>query len=344
MGRPGITKYVRLNLHPALSIILFSSISGAGFGLGAIIGISGLPNGSSVFSSYPLLVPTFFAAAISSLGLLCSVLHLRRPDRAWRAFSQWRSSWLSREGVLAIITLVSLTGLAFTNPNDSIFANFVGIIASALCLLTVFATSMIYTQIKAVPAWNTSFTPVLYIVFAISGGLLSSIVLHAVFTGILPMKGSYFPAIYMSLFDSFAAASSVALFAAWTVQFLWWRRLDRIGDGESTAESATRIEGLGRVHLLESPHTGSNYLMDEMGFVIGRRHAKKLRNLSMLIGGLLPVFSLMLIQLIQLDIYLVFVLSFFALVTHIFGVILSRWLFFAEARHSVMLYYQTKTN
>ena len=44
------------------------------------------------------------ALAAITVGLLSSTLHLGHPERAWRAFSQWRSSWLSREGVLALAT------------------------------------------------------------------------------------------------------------------------------------------------------------------------------------------------------------------------------------------------
>jgi DMSO reductase anchor subunit len=44
------------------------------------------------------------AALLVTLGLLSSTFHLGHPERAWRAFSQWRSSWLSREGVAAVAT------------------------------------------------------------------------------------------------------------------------------------------------------------------------------------------------------------------------------------------------
>ena len=44
--------------------------------------------------------------ALITGGLLASTAHLGRPERAWRAFSQWRTSWLSREGVMAVATYV----------------------------------------------------------------------------------------------------------------------------------------------------------------------------------------------------------------------------------------------
>src|SRR3546814_16561641 len=52
------------------------------------------------------LVATLLALALASAGLLASFWHLGKPLRAWRAFSQWRTSWLSREGVAAVLTYV----------------------------------------------------------------------------------------------------------------------------------------------------------------------------------------------------------------------------------------------
>lgn len=338
----GLTKHwinSETTLHPALSIILFSTLSGAGFGLGAVIGITGLPDGSSVVSSFPLLAPVCVAASMASLGLFCSVLHLRRPERAWRAFSQWRSSWLSREGILAILTLLSLVIFAFMQPVDSIITISMGVIVSVLCLLTIFATSMIYTQLRAVPAWNTSLTPILYLAFALAGGVLTALVLTAGFRGLSINGDVYLSEASIFIFDGLVAISTTAILLAWILQIAWWKRLDRTGTGQSTAESATQLKEFGKVRLLEPPHTCSNYLLDEMGFVIGRKHASKLRFLSLFFGGLLPILALLLTQIFSIGLFANFALALTALVTHLAGVLLSRWLFFAEARHTVTLYY-----
>ena len=326
-------------MHPALSIILFSTLSGAGFGLGAVIGIAGFPDGSPVIEAFPLFAPVFVSAGLASLGLVCSVFHLRRPSRAWRAFSQWRSSWLSREGILAVAALITLALLAFASPVDSAYAVALGFAALLLCALSVFATSMIYTQIRAVPAWHTSLTPLLYLAFASAGGLLAASALASGFSGIARLRGIYQPAAQLSVFDGLAVAAALAILAAWIIQTLWWRRLGRTGTGNSTPETATRLESLGQVRLLEPPHTGSSYLTDEMGFVIGRRHASKLRSLALLFGGLIPIACLALTQMSVFSAGVDFAMSLLALILHLFGVGLSRWLFFAEARHTVTLYY-----
>ena len=47
-----------------------------------------------------------------------------------------------------------------------------GAVAGVLCLVTVFTTSMIYTQLKTVPRWNHWMTPVLFLLFALAGGAM----------------------------------------------------------------------------------------------------------------------------------------------------------------------------
>lgn len=326
-------------MHPALSIIFFSTLSGAGFGLAAVIGVIGRPDGSSLISAYPLFAPLLIAGTLASIGLLCSVAHLRRPDRAWRAFSQWRSSWLSREGILAIVTLALFAPLAFAKTVDSNSTIAFGFAVFAFSALTVFATSMIYAQIRAVPAWHTWLTPLLYLSFAASGGILSATVLTSAFAWIEPLNDHYQRVRQYNEFNGFALAATFSILTAWFVQSIWWARLTKVGTGKSTIQTATRLEKMGSVRLLEPPHTGPNYLTDEMGFVIARRHATKLRSLSLLFGGLLPIAILVLTTMTQLPIPFDFLLVLPALFLHLFGVGLSRWLFFAEAKHTVSLYY-----
>src|SRR5215207_728533 len=92
-------------MHPAYSVILFTTASGAGYGLLALLGLVGFSHG--VVSNFWFgLVSLFIGLGLVTIGLLSSTLHLGHPERAWRAFSQWRSSWLSREGVAAVATYV----------------------------------------------------------------------------------------------------------------------------------------------------------------------------------------------------------------------------------------------
>ena len=95
-------------MHPAPSVIIFTSLSGLGFGLMFWLGL-GMPAVSG-----PLVVSVFavLALGLAVIGLLASTFHLGNPQRALRAFTQWRTSWLSREGILAVLTLFTFFGYA----------------------------------------------------------------------------------------------------------------------------------------------------------------------------------------------------------------------------------------
>ena len=112
------------------------------------------------------------------------------------------------------------------------------------------------------------------------------------------------------------------------VQLAAWAR----GDGSlarsgTTLATATGLGALGRLRLLAPPHTGANYLMREMVHVIGRRHALKLR----VIGFLLAVAAPLALVLAGATLA--------AAPLHVLGMLVLRWLFFAEAEHVVGLYY-----
>src|SRR6188508_911218 len=96
-------------MHPAFSVIFFTTASGAGFGLLAWVGLLAL--GGGLPQRGVTLVLLALGAVLAVSGLLSSLLHLGQPLRAWRAFSQWRSSWLSREGVLSVATFLPLLWL-----------------------------------------------------------------------------------------------------------------------------------------------------------------------------------------------------------------------------------------
>ncbi len=84
-------------MNPAFSVILLTTASGAGYGMLFWLGIL---NAAGVMpADLSFGIPAMFIAlALATIGLLASTLHLGHPERAWRAISQWRSSWLSREG------------------------------------------------------------------------------------------------------------------------------------------------------------------------------------------------------------------------------------------------------
>ncbi|MBF9031151.1 dimethyl sulfoxide reductase anchor subunit [Rhodobacterales bacterium HKCCE3408] len=301
-------------MHPATSIIVFTVASGAGFGLMAALGLSGPLPVAMVWTGYGI------AFVLAVAGLLSSTLHLGHPERAWRAFSQWRSSWLSREGVMSIVTLALAAAHALALLTGHAAAVWLGPVSAVCALLTVFTTAMIYTQIKAVDRWHTRLTPACFLLFSMASGAILAATLRAVF---LPQGAAAWPLL-----------AAILTFAAWMVRQRAWARGDGTGP-RSTPETATGLGGLGKVRLFESPHTGPNYLLREMGFVVARRHAAKLRLIALALGAVVPLLATLLASGGALPAFMLALGSLSLLA----GLLIERWLFFAEARHAVMAWY-----
>lgn len=290
-------------MHPAPSVIVFTSISGLGFGLFMWLGLGQIDGllGMKAFGVY------FMAYALSVGGLLSSVLHLANKKNAIYAMSQWQTSWLSREGLLAVVTLLLFAPMAIAQIFfESGALNWLGPIGAALSLITVFSTSMIYAQLKTIPRWNMPLTPVLYLTYAIAGGAL------------LAMQ---------------AKVAGVLFIVVLAVQWAYWMMGDkRLSDTGSDKGTATGLGSIGKVRMFESAHTARNYILDEMFFTIGRKHSQKLRVISTVLIAV-PILLLLAVPHVSMP------LAIGALVIHVAGVFTSRWLFFAEAEHVVSLYY-----
>jgi len=302
-------------MHPAYSIIFFTTSSGLGYGLAAMLGL-GLLDPSSAWVKFAHLL----ALALISGGLLASTFHLGNPQRAWRALSQWRSSWLSREGVLAIGTYLPLCIAAWFALFQGRHLPLVGLLGTAGAIATVYCTSMIYASLRSIQAWNTPLTSACYLLFAGAGGSLL-----AAFVAACAGQANW----------HLALIAILLLAAAWAARIQWRKRLSMAP--LSTPESATGLGHLGEVRLFERPHTNENYLTREMGFRVARKHAEKLLRLALVAGGAIPVLLLLLSLLLgQGAAAAVLAL---AVLSHALGVLVERWLFFAEARHAVMNYY-----
>lgn len=286
-------------MHPAPSVILFTTLSGLGFGLLAFLGL-GLP----AVDGFVAFIFFTIAYLLAAGGLVASTFHLGHPERGLKAFSQWRSSWLSREAWASVATLLVMAlygaGLVFWNTRLELL----GYLGAALGLITVFTTSMIYTQLRTIPRWNQPLTPVLYLSFAFAGGAL--------------LAGQI-------------TLASILLLLAGLVQLLHWHNGDRaFARSGTTLATATGLSG-GSLRAFEPPHTGTNYLLREMVYVVGRKHRQKLRIIALVLGFLLPV-GLLQVPFSHFT-------GLLAVLSHLAGLIVSRWLFFAEAEHVVGLYY-----
>ncbi len=309
-------------MHPAPSMIVFTTLSGAGFGLMAWLGL-GLGPASTAFG----MTACGLALLLTGAGLVASLWHLGNPQRAWRALSQWRSSWLSREGVMAILTFLPLLWSAWASVIESRYLVLPGLLGTVLAGVTVYCTAMIYASLKSVQAWHTPLTPLCYLLFAAAGGSLLG-----AFFALAGGNSGLFLLLLALLFT----------IAAWVAKIAWRRHMDGLVP-LSSPETATGLGNIGRVRLFERPHMTENYLTREMGFRIARKHAVKLQRLALLLGGLLPaalVFILLVTAVAGAGGGLAAILAMtLAVISHIIGMLAERWLFFAEARHAVMNYY-----
>lgn len=325
-------------MHPAFSVIFFTTASGAGFGLLAWLGM--LSVSGALPPRMTTLVALVLGAGLAAAGLLSSLAHLGQPQRAWMAFSQWRSSWLSREGVFATLCFLPalwLAWLAFTGPArvvvgvdaaylglaSTLSVRVAGGLLALLALASVVCTAMIYASLKPIPAWRHPLVLPVYLGFALfSGGLLLATVVGLVGGALSNMAG-------------FGVAAGALLL--WLLKARAWASID------AGLLPVSRNEALGLPHarpvqVFERPHTEANYLLKEMGYVLARKHARRLRRVAVVLFALLPaLLALPLWLLPHFDAAgpLLAIASLSALA----GALVERWLFFAEARHLVTLYY-----
>lgn len=285
-------------MHPAPSVIVFSVLSGLGFGLLAMLGLGvATPTGLAAIPPYGL------GLGLAAIGLLASTFHLGNPQRALLAFTQWRTSWLSREGWASVAALAAsaLTGLlAFEGYRPGPL----GLAAAALSALTVLCTAMIYAQLKTVPRWNHWTTPAQFLAFATAGGLI-----------LAPAK---LPAI-----------AALVLLGALLI-FTYATADTRFAAHGHTITSATGLAPAPR--LFAPPHTGPNYLTREMIFTVGRKHSRRLRQITVLAAAAAPALILLILP-------QGLPAALLAAAVHLVGAFAHRWLFFAEAEHVVGLYY-----
>ena len=287
-------------MHPEPSVIFFSVFSGLGFGLLFWLGI-GFPSPTGVVAF------VFFAIAylLAVGGLIASAFHLGRPERALKAFTQWKTSWLSREAICAVAALIVMAIFGGGAVLWGAHWRVLGLLGAALSLGTVLTTAMIYTQLRTVPRWHMPLTPVNFLSLSIAGGAL--------------LGGQVTWAFWLIGLAGF-------------IQIATWAIGDaRFAKSGTTLASATQLGSIGTVRAFEPPHTGTNYLLREFVHVIGRKHAVKLRVIAILLMTVLPM-ALLLVPSAHIA-------GGLALLSHIAGVLTARWLFFAQAEHVVGLYY-----
>ena len=319
-------------MHPALSVIFFTTLSGAGYGLLCWAALGALSGNASPRT---LLAATLLALVLASAGLLASFWHLGKPLRAWRAFSQWRTSWLSREGVASVLTYVPALLFAAMllpamlspyaageAPAPDAGGRAVAVALLVCALATVACTAMIYASLKPIPAWGHRLVLPAYLGFALLCGGLLLAALQASLAATAPSPG-------VAKVLLFLAAAMGAL------KLHYWRSID------AAALPATRGDAVGlpgrTVSVFERPNTEANYITREMAFVVARGHAERLRGIALVLFAVVPIACVLLIGRIPGVGPAAWLWT--AALAALAGAFVERWLFFAQARHVVTLYY-----
>ena len=315
-------------MNPALSVIFFTTLSGAGYGLLAWTALGALLRQTA----RPLLLSLCIGLVLVTIGLLSSLAHLGQPQRAWRALSQWRTSWLSREGIASTVTYLPALGLvaallpamlAADARIASVALGPLGIVCALALLLaalaTVACTAMIYASLKPIPAWRHRLVLPVYLLFAlVCGGLLAMAI--GAFAGPLP--------------SSTLALAGLGAIALAACKWRYWHAID------TTSLPLQRGDAVGlptrTVTLFERPITEGNYITREMAFVLARVHARRLRLLAIALFALVPVCCVLLAATVVESQPVLLPL---AAASTLAGAFVERWLFFAQARHLVTLYY-----
>ena len=313
-------------MHPAYSVIIFTTASGAGYGL--LIGLA-----VSVLLGVVPRDPTFgffalgTAVGLITIGLLTSTFHLGRPGRAWRAVSQVGTSWLSREGVAALITYLPIAaiGLGWVfgeyQPGQIIIGAVLSIVGA---LVTVWCTGRIYSSLPTIRAWHQRLVAPVYLMLAFVTG---SVLLD------------FFLIVFGYPFWGAAAITALLLALGCDLKMRYWSRIDA-ADRTYTAEAATGLGRFGTVRPLDPPHTQPNYVMREMGYQVARRHARKLRRIALLLLFALPLACVAALLALELPHAANVAIAAFMVLSAAAGVLTERWLFFAEAEHVVMVFYR----
>jgi DMSO reductase anchor subunit len=325
-------------VHPALSVIFFTTLSGAGYGLlmwlGALVAAEYLA-GYRAEGSVPLFWAACLCAAalLVTVGLLSSMLHLGKPARAWRSFSQWRTSWLSREGVSALLTylpvvaLLAMIATSATRPSlhSSLHTPLLPASATVMAICaaaTVFCTAMIYSSLRTIPAWRHRLVVPAYLAFALlSGGAM-----------LAAMSG--FAGSDAASAQAFAVMVGASAVLTALLKLAYWRAID------SQRLPATRGDAVGmpgrEIGVFERPHTEESYVTREMAFAVARKHARGLRAIALVLFGVTPILAAAAAARLTGAAGVAFTIAALSVLA---GAFIERWLFFAEARHVVTLYY-----
>ncbi len=323
-------------MKPAISVILLTTLIGAGqglflaqFGAQLLVLLSLLPATGNLVE--------FTAGGVISLmllvsGLLASFFHLGHPERAWRAAAMWRTSWLSREVIalptaMAAILAYTLAiyvfpeSIALTLANGTAIALHMLIAAFAvIAILALFiCTSMIYACLKFLRQWHSPLTVCNFFLLGCASGCTLATLIAVYFTS--PYTGFY--AGCAIVFTVLAGISRIATLTR-----------NKNLRSASTLQSATGIHHP-TIRQMAQGAMGGSYNTRAFIHTYSAAIVKLGRRFFLIAAFLLPVVLLAFVS----GGSMLWVPA-TAFVVQYAGLLAERWYFFIEADHPQNVYYQ----
>ena len=319
-------------MKPALSVILFTVLSGAGLGALALIALADLASHVLAQVRLPSSMTTVSVIALLLViaGLSASTLHLAKPSNAWRSLTRWRSSWLSREALVAMVFIpvaIAYIGLHFLGVAASTTALALAVVLLAWAML--YCTAMIYASLKPIRQWHTARVPLAFWLLGHASGAL--LVVCAL-------------SVEQSVATGWIAASLVLFVLALLVKLEYWRFVGDTSGGVTLGRAIGVDHGVGpprrggdggrtvAASLLDVGHSKGTFLTREFLHTPGDSTRRWLRIIALVAGFAIPLLWLVIGHADWRTGAAAFVIC-------MIGLIAERWLFFAEARHTVRLYH-----
>lgn len=302
-------------MHPAFSVLFFTVTSGFGYGFMLCL-LAARLSGFIEFDKGDFLLDSSVAAALFTVGLLSSTFHLANPKNAWRSFARFRTSWLSREGVLAVLgyPLIALYLLTVWFESEGLWVTAVALLAMILIIAILFCTAMIYASLKTIPQWYTRIVPAAFLIFSLSSGLLCL----GIASG-WQIAGLRYLAV-------------AALIASLMIKLLYFKHLGK--PTRSSINTATSFSQA-KVTLFDAGHSSKNFLQREFIYEVGPKTLRLARIVSLLLAFIIPALLLTLASSSIISVGA----GWIAAGGLYLGLLLERWLFFVEAKHVVRHYY-----
>ncbi|SEK16491.1 MULTISPECIES: DmsC/YnfH family molybdoenzyme membrane anchor subunit [unclassified Variovorax] len=307
-------------MHPAFSILFFTTLAGAAQGLVFTLALAAL---------FGLeLAPGFMGIALGLAevmlvaGLAASFLHLGRKMRAWRAVLMWRTSWMSREVIVlpAFIALVALWAVSLQMGIGTPWSWLLPLLVLYGAVLLWYCTAMIYACLRFIEEWAHPLTVVNFTLIGLSSGLVLACALAALWG----------ESRFVQLFGPWALAATLA---AWIARGTALRRNARLRH-KSTLQSAT---GIRTQKLVQKSMGMSGGSFNTREFFHGASLAA-LRNMKL--GFLVFAFALPAALALWGVVGAAAWPWLLAVLVQAPGLLAERWFFFAQAKHPQNLYYQ----